>query len=171
MGFDMMVQVTHPQQRSPRQHRRALNLERGPETHDEKHRMARSIASFRDIVPSTILDVTSNYQEFYPEAKQMTSEASRASALPFVVNNNSLFALKHSNLPAVYYAGDGVLKHEDGLAKSKAAVEANEAKPTLPFLTSFVTPVFSVNGAAIPSTAVAVRQMVSVGCCQDSSEL
>ena len=171
MGFDMMIQVTHPQQRSPRQHRRALNLERGPEIHDEKHRMARSIASFRDIVPSTILDVTSNYQEFYPEAKQMTSEASRASALPFVVNNNCLFALKNSNLPAVYYAGDGVLKHEDGLAKSKAAVEANEAKPTLPFLTSFVPPVFSVNGAAIPSTAVAVLQMVSVGCCHDSKEL
>jgi hypothetical protein len=50
-------------------------------------------------------------------------------------------------------------------------VEANEAKPTLPFLTSFVPPVFSVNGVAIPSTAVAVLQMVSVGCCQDSSEL
>ena len=166
MGFDMIIQETHPQQRSPRQHRRALNLERGPETHDEKHRMARSIASFRDIVPSTILDVTSNYQEFYPQAKQMTTEASRASALPFVVNNNSLFAPKNSYLPAVYYAGDGVVKHDDNLAKSKAAVEANEARPALPALTAFAPPVFSVNGGAIPSTSVAVRQMVRVVSCR-----
>ena len=36
--FFVLLEQTHPQQRSPRQHRRALNLERGPDAHDEKHR-------------------------------------------------------------------------------------------------------------------------------------
>jgi hypothetical protein len=161
VGFDMQIEQTHPQQRSPRQHRRSLNLERGPGAHDEKHRMARSVASFRDIVPSMILNVTSNYQEFFPAAKEMTTAAARASALPFIVNNNCLLASSNTRLPAVYYTGDGVLEPDSGLAKTKAAVEANDDVPKLPHLVSFAPPVFSVNGAAIPSTAVAVRQMVS----------
>lgn len=160
VGFDMMMEQTHPQQRSPRQHRRDLNMERGPETHDEKHRMARSIASFRDIVPSTILEVTANYQEFYPAAKEMTTAASRAAALPFVVTNNSLIAPGNTKLPSVYYMGDGVFAQHDDLAKSKEAAETNGELPKLPSLTTFAPPVFCVNGAAVPSTAVAVRHMV-----------
>lgn len=163
VGFDMMLEQTHPQQRSPRQHRRSLNLERGPGTHDEKHRMARSIASFRDVVPSTILNVTANYNEFYPAVKEMTTVAARAAALPFVVTNNCLYATNNTKLPTVYYVGDGVLTHDDDLAKSKAAAQANKM-PKLPHLANFAPPVFSVNGAPIPSTAVAVRQMVRLTC-------
>ena len=139
-----------------------IYLERGPGTHDEKHRMARSIASFRDIVPSTILEVTANYQEFYPAAQGMTTAASRAAALPFVVTNNSLIAPGNTKLPSLYYMGDGVFAKHDDLAESKEATQANGELPKLPPLTTFAPPVFCVNGAAVPSTAVALRQMVSV---------
>ena len=157
VGFDMMIELTHPQQRSPRQHRRSLNLERGELAHDEKHRMARSIASFRDVVPSTILDVTPNYQEFYPSHEPKMTAAARAVALPFVVTNNSLVASGNSRLPSVYYVGDGVLAAEAVASAPKATQDA----PKLPSLTSRVPPVYTVSGTAVPCTAVSLRQMVS----------
>jgi hypothetical protein len=154
IGFDMMMAQTHPQQRSPRQHRRSLNLERGEEAHDEKHRMARSIASFRDVVPSTILEVTENYHEFYPTTQHMSTEASRAAALPFVVNTNSLLTANNSKLPSVYYMGDGIVQVDP------AAPKATQDAPKLPTLTAHAPPVFTVSGTAIPSTAVSERHVV-----------
>jgi hypothetical protein len=162
LGFDMLIDETHPQQRSPRQHRRALNQERGPGTHDHTHKMARSIASFRDVLPSTILDITSNYQEFFSTTSDVTTAVARDSALPFVVTNSSLMAPSNSKLPSVYYMGNGMLKPDDDHAESKSAAGANQKVPKLPSLTSFAPPVFSVNGVAIPSSAVTVRrQMVN----------
>ena len=158
MGFDMMIEQTHPQQRSPRQHRRSLNLERGPHTHDDIHRMARSIASFRDVLPSTILDVTKNYQEFYPSHNSTTATA-RAVALPFIVSNCSLVAASNSKLPSVYYVGDGIVEAQDDAGAPKA--KATQDAPTLPSLTSLAPPVFTVSGAAVPCSAVSDRQMVS----------
>ena len=158
VGFDMMIEQTHPQQRSPRQHRRSLNLERGPHIHDEIHRMARSIASFRDVVPSTILDVTKNYQEFYPSHNSTTATA-RAVALPFIVSNSSLVAASNSKLPSVYYVGDGIVEAEDDAGGPKA--KATQDAPTLPSLTSLSPPVFTVSGTAVPCSAVSDRQMVS----------
>ena len=175
VGFDVMLEETHPQLRSPRQHRRALNKQRGEATHDEKHRMARSIASFRDVLPSSILDITANYQEFYRtdgEYHGMTA-AAREAALPCVVTNSVAIAPNSMNNPSLYYMGDGLTRIEAArrFAKSQATkdktqqrrAEADVSAPKeevllLPELTNFSNPVFSITGAAIPISAVRSQQ-------------
>jgi len=65
------------------------------------------------VLPSTILHVTANYNEFYPAIKDTTNVAARAAALPFIVSSNCLYAANNTKLPTVYYIGDGVLAPDD----------------------------------------------------------
>jgi len=67
------------------------------------------------VLPSTILHVTANYNEFYPALQPTTNAAARAAALPFIVSSNCLYSTNNTKLPTVYYIGDGVLAPDDDL--------------------------------------------------------